>query len=84
LQENRRRFLSFSDISCRDQALKFKKFPVVSLFIREFATEKGSIQTAPSATQFVGFAYNSEKAANWRVDGPIRSIRGTGETEQCS
>ena len=37
-----------------------------------------------SATQFVGFTYNSEKAANWRVDGPIRSIRGTGESEQCS
>jgi hypothetical protein len=37
-----------------------------------------------SATQFVGFAYNSEKVANRRVDAPIRSIRGTGESEQSS
>src|SRR5271163_4233375 len=37
-----------------------------------------------SATQSVGFAYNSENAANRRVDEPIRSIRGTGESEQSS
>jgi hypothetical protein len=37
-----------------------------------------------SATQFVVFTYNSEKAANRRVDEPIRSVRGTGESEQSS
>jgi len=37
-----------------------------------------------SATQFVGFAYNREKAANRRVNEPIRSIGGTGESDQSS
>ncbi len=34
-----------------------------------------------SATQFVVFTYNLEKAANARVDGPICAARGTGESE---
>jgi hypothetical protein len=37
-----------------------------------------------SATQFVVLPYYREKVANRRVDGPIRSIRGTGESERCS
>src|SRR5271156_5656323 len=37
-----------------------------------------------SATQFVGFTYNREKAANRRVNEPIRSIGGTGESDQSS
>jgi hypothetical protein len=37
-----------------------------------------------SATQLGGFTYNSEKAPNRRVDEPIRSIRGTGESAQSS
>jgi len=35
-----------------------------------------------SATQFVVFTYNPEKAANWRVRGTIGTARGTGESEQ--
>jgi hypothetical protein len=37
-----------------------------------------------SATQFVVLPYYREKVANRRVDGPIRSIRGIGESERCS
>ena len=35
-----------------------------------------------SATQSVVFTYIPEKAANPRVDGPIRAARGTGESDQ--
>jgi hypothetical protein len=34
-----------------------------------------------SANQFVGFAYNTERAANPRVDGPIRAARGIRERD---
>jgi hypothetical protein len=70
-------FLSRTPESTRES----KKFPVFSLMIREFDPEKGSIQTASSATQSVGFAFSQEMAANSRVDGPIRTARRTGESE---
>ncbi len=43
--------------------------------------DTGGSNPPRSATQFVVFIYNPEMAVNSRVDGPIRSPRGTGESE---
>ena len=53
-------------------APKSKKFPVLSLFIRDLDLEKGSLNTAPSAIQSDVFPYILE---NWNQQEALQLYR---------